>query len=125
MSGDLPERTLLEDLRSDVHDIMSDAVRWRLPHERWAAIEDQTARVLEALRTDDLVALRAALGELEVAAPLRITPIGGEPTFPATSRLRGLATQVVHDLGEGIGPHERRSADERADEGGRDDATGR
>lgn len=118
-------RAISDDLRSDVLDIVSDAIQWRLPEARWAGIEDQVQAVHDALQADDLVALEVSLGDLELSAPLRITPIGGVPTVPATPRLRNLAERVVHDLGEGLGPDARRSADDQHDKDGPNDAAGR
>jgi hypothetical protein len=119
-------RSLPDDLRSDVLDIVSDAVQWRLPEARWAEIEELVQALHEALQTSDLQAVGQALGALELAAPLRITPIGGEPTRPAPLRLRNLAQQVVHDLGEGLEPdsgHEL--GDGQREENGSGDGAGR
>ena len=118
-------RTLLDDLRSDVLDIISDAVQWRLPEERWADVEELVQALHEALRIGEPDEVETALAKLELAAPLRITPISGDPTRPATHRLRNLAKQVVHDLGEGLGPDARRPGDEQRNENGSGDGVGR
>jgi hypothetical protein len=131
MSGDMSGRPPVEsrpipdDLRSDVLDIMSDAMQWRLPEARWAGVENQVQALDVALQAGDLAALEAALGDLELAAPLRITPIGGEPTVPVPPRLRNLARDVVHNLGEGLELDTRGSADHQRDKDGPKDAAGR
>jgi CATRA-associated small protein len=118
-------RSLPDDLRSDVLDIISDTVQWRLPEARWAEIEELVKALHEALHAGDLQAVEQALGALELAAPLRITPIGGEPTRPAPLRLRNLAQQVVHDLGEGLESDARHDLEALRDENGSGDGTGR
>jgi hypothetical protein len=131
MSSDIPARpaagarTLPDDLRSDVLDILSDAVQWRLPEVRWAGVEKLVQALHEALRAGDVAAVEAKLGDLELAAPLRITPIGGEPAGPATRRLRNLAEQVVRDLGEGLGPDDDGPANDQGDRDGSGAGAGR
>lgn len=131
MSSDIPARPAIgarklpDDLRSDVLDILSDAVQWRLPEVRWPGVEKLVQALHEALRAGDVAAVEARLGDLEFAAPLRITPIGGEPAGPATRRLRNLAAQVVHDLGEGPEPDDDEPADDRRDGDGSGAGAGR
>lgn len=113
------------DLRSDVLDILSDTVQWRLPAARWEGVEKLVQALHDAARQGDLAKLEATLGDLELAAPLRITPIGGEQTVQATSKLRNLADRVVHDLGQGIGSEIRGLGDDRRDEDDASNATSR
>jgi hypothetical protein len=93
---------LSDDLRSDVRDIVSDAVQWQLPQERWPAVEDLIAQLREALRTGDAKRVEELLTELELAAPLRIKPIGGPQTESAPERLKHVANDLIHDLGDGL-----------------------
>ncbi|MDX3191246.1 hypothetical protein PV458_22790 [Streptomyces sp. MN03-5084-2B] len=131
MSNDMPARlsagvpTVPEDLRSDVLDILSDTVQWRLPAARWEGVEKLVQALHDAVREGDLEKLEATLGDLEMAAPLRITPMGGEQTTQATSKLRNLADRVVHDLGQGIGSEIRGLGDDRRDEDDASNATSR
>lgn len=113
------------DLRSDVLDILSDALQWRLPAARWESVEALAQVLHDAVRTGDLEKLEVALGDLELAAPLRVTPLGGEETIPATTRLRNIIRGVVHNLGQGIGPDTRGTADDQRDKDDASDATGR
>jgi hypothetical protein len=114
-----------EDLRSDVLDILSDAVQWRLPAARWEGVEKLVQGLHDAVKEGDLEKLEATLGDLELAAPLRITPIGGEQTTQATSKLRNIADRVVYDLGHGIGSEARGPGDDQRDEDDASDATSR
>jgi hypothetical protein len=131
MSSDTPARppaggpAVPEDLRSDVVDILSDAVQWRLPAARWDGVEKLVQALHDAVKAGDPEKLEAALGDLELAAPLRITPIGGEQTTQATSKVRNLAGRVVHDLGEGIGSETRGPGGDRRDEDDASDGTSR
>lgn len=131
MSSDMPARqsagvpAVPEDLRSDVLDILSDTVRWRLPAARWEGVEKLVQALYDAVREGDLEKLEATLGDLELAAPLRITPIGGEQTTQATSKLRNIADRVVHDLGQGIGSEARGLGDDQRDEDDASDAASR
>ncbi|MFI5590008.1 CATRA system-associated protein [Amycolatopsis sp. NPDC051758] len=131
MSSDMPGRppggvpTMPDDLRSDVLDILSDAVQWRLPAARWEGVEKLVQALHYAIKQGDSAKLEEILGDLELAAPLRITPIGGEQTTPATSKLRNIAAGVVHDLGQGIGSDSRGPGDNQRDEDDASDATSR
>jgi hypothetical protein len=130
MSSDMPAgppagaSAVPDDLRSDALDILSDALQWRLPAARWESVEKVAQALRDAVRAGDLEELEAALGDLELAAPLRITPLGGEETTPATPGLRNIARDVVHDLGQGIGPDARVSAGDQRDRDDASDATG-
>lgn len=94
------------ELKSDVADIVSDAVRWRLTDARWAQVEQLLGALHMALQSGDLQTVEAAVIDLELAAPLRIIPIGVNPPGPPTPQLRRLAMQIVHDLGEDFWPDE-------------------
>jgi hypothetical protein len=97
---------LSNDLKSDVVDIVSDALRWRLTEGRWRQVEQLVGAMRMALQAGDPQAVEAAVIDLELAAPLRIIPIGTTPVGPPAPRLRRLAMQIVHDLGEGLWPDE-------------------
>jgi hypothetical protein len=131
MSSDMPARqsagvpAVPEDLRSDVLDILSDAVQWRLPAARWEGVEKLVQALHDAVREGDLEKLEVTLGDLELAAPLRITPIGGERPTQATSKLRNIADRVVYDLGQGIGSEARGPGDDQRDEDDASDAASR
>jgi hypothetical protein len=115
---------LPDDLRSDVYDIVSDAVQWRLPGEDWPKIEALVDALYQSLRSGDPAAVKSAVIELELAAPLRITPIGGPPTDPASARLRRVAETIVHDLGEGLDLRSPQSKIVDDESGTADDAAG-
>lgn len=107
-------------------DIVADAVRWRLPEARWSDVEELMDALHKAVRTGQQDAVEQALGTLELVAPLRITPIGGEARIAATRRLRQLSEQVVHDIGEGLGTApERDKGDDRRPANGYGDGVGR
>jgi hypothetical protein len=93
---------LSDDLRSDVRDIVQDAVQWQLPKEQWLAVEDIVIKLHHAWRNGDPKQVEEQLTALELIAPLRITPIGGPPTESAPQRLKKVVEDVVHDLNEGL-----------------------
>lgn len=128
MSGDMPAQPAAdvpEDLRSDVLDLLSDAVQWRLPAARWEGVEELVQALHDALSEGDLAKLEAALGDLELAAPLRITPIGGEQTTQAPPPVRNGIIRVVYDLGQGIGSDARGRGEDQHDEDDASDAASR
>lgn len=112
---------LPDDLRSDAHDIVTDAVQWRLAAADWPHIEALLTDLYQALLTGDPATVESALVELELAAPLRITPIGGPPTDPPPARLRRVAELIVHDLGEGLDLTVRGSVSDQSESGAHDD----
>lgn len=80
----------------------------------------------KAVRTGRQHAVEQALGTLELVAPLRITPIGGEARIAATRRMRQLSEQVVHDIGEGlVTATERDKDDGKGPANGSGDGVGR
>lgn len=80
----------------------------------------------EAVRTGQQQAIEQILGTLELVAPLRITPIGGEARIAATRRMRQLSEQVVHDIGEGLAaPTELDKSDGERPANGGGDGVGR
>lgn len=91
-----------DDLRSDVQDILGDAVQWKLPQNQWPLVEALVERLHVALRTGDAAEAEKLVTDLELAAPLRIQPIGGPPTQPAPDRLKHVAKDIVHDLDDGV-----------------------
>jgi CATRA-associated small protein len=97
---------LPRDLKSDVVDIVSDALRWRLTDARWAQVEQLLDALRMALQSGDPHTVEAAVIDLELVAPLRIIPIGVNPIGPPAPQLRRLAIQIVHDLGEDLWPDE-------------------
>ncbi|MFS8102105.1 hypothetical protein LFM09_33765 [Lentzea alba] len=90
------------DLRSDVQDILGDAVQWKLPRDQWPLVEALVERLRLALQAGNAAEVEKLVTDLELAAPLRIQPIGGPPTEPAPDRLRHVAKDIVHDLDEGL-----------------------
>jgi hypothetical protein len=115
---------LQDDLQSDVHDIVADAVQWHLAEADWPKVETLVEELHRVLRAGDTAAVESALVELELAAPLRITPVGGPPTNPAPTRLWHVAAEIVHDLGAGLdlsGPGDETDQDGAGADG---DATG-
>jgi len=91
-------RGISDDLRSDVRDIISDAVQWKMPEDQWPPVVALVERLFQALRAGDAAEIEKAVTDLELAAPLRIKPIGGPPTEPAPERLKRVAKDIVHDL---------------------------
>jgi hypothetical protein len=92
------------DLRHDAVSALGDALRWRLSPERWSEVDSVVDRMTSAVRTDDVEELRAAVIDLELAGPVRITRIGDPQARPAPEPVRERVNHLVHDLDEP--PHE-------------------
>ena len=88
------------DVRAEALDVISDALRWRLVAQRWHAIEEVLAAMDAALAANDLQALAAATADLELAGPLRITPIGSPPVVPPPPPVRDRLNRLVTSLGD-------------------------
>jgi hypothetical protein len=103
------------EIRGEALDALTDALRWKLADERWQEIHGLLATMAEALETGDVAALAEATTHLELAGPLRITPIGAASGPPREVRV--LVADLVHTLG-GV------TADQRPDEPGDTGAAG-
>lgn len=84
-------------VQAEALDVLSEALLWQLSESRWQKIEPVLAAMAAALQSGDTDALAAATADLELAGPLRITPIGRAvgPTPP----VRDLLNKLVHALG--------------------------
>jgi hypothetical protein len=79
-------------------DVLTDALDWRLTGPRWVRFRSTAAELGAALRSRDLVAVRAAVADLELCGPVRARPIGGEPEVPAPEPVREEINALVHEL---------------------------
>ena len=64
------------ELRRDALDVLRDATAWTLPDTRWSSITDIVRTLSGAWRAGDRALLRESVYELELAGPVRATPIG-------------------------------------------------
>jgi hypothetical protein len=87
------------DVRAEAVVVISDALQWRLTAARWQAIEELLAAMDAALAADDLEALTAAVADLELAGPVRITRIGAAPAVPPPLQVRDRLNRLVNSLG--------------------------
>jgi hypothetical protein len=77
-------RSLPDDLRSDVLDIISDAVLWRLPKAHWADIEELVQALHDAPQTGGLKAV-----DLPYVPQEAISGIGGIVPMPRATVISG------------------------------------
>lgn len=103
------------EIRAEALDALSDALRWKLADRRWQEIHGVLAGMATALESGDMAAFAEATAHLELAGPLRITPIGAAAGPPR--EVRDLLNQLVHTLG-GV------TADQRPDQQGNAGAAG-
>jgi hypothetical protein len=87
------------DVRAEALSVISDIKQWQLTDARWQAIDQMLAAVAAALETDDPEALAAAIAELELAGPVRLTRIGAPPVVPPPPPIRDRLNLLVHTLG--------------------------
>jgi hypothetical protein len=92
MTDDRPEAgesiVVDEELREDAVDVLRDALAWRLPPARWAAVAAAVDALSVAVRTGDMEAVRAAVAELELAGPVRAISFGETPVVEAPAPVR-------------------------------------
>jgi hypothetical protein len=86
-------------IRWDALGVLTEMLVWQLPPDRWAAIGHIIDDIEPALRTGDGSVIKAAVAELDLMSPVRITEIGTEPTVPPPPRIRERTNQLVHALG--------------------------
>ncbi|WP_329179207.1 CATRA system-associated protein [Streptomyces sp. NBC_01477] len=86
-------------VRADALELLGVLADWRLAPARWDRVAEVLAAAAEAAAGRDAEALDAAVGELELAGPVRITRIGGTPTEPPPPAVRERANHLVHALG--------------------------
>jgi hypothetical protein len=80
-------------------DAVIQAQGWRLSEARWQAIDQLLDAMDAAVEADDPGALAVATLHLELAGPLRITPIGAAPVGPAPPAVFYRLNRLVHSLG--------------------------
>lgn len=103
------------EIRAEALYALSDAFRWKLAEERWQEIHGVLAWMAAALDSGDAAAFAEATNHLELAGPLRITPIAAASGPPP--QVRDLLNELVHALG-GV------TADQRPGEQGDTGAAG-
>lgn len=86
-------------VRADALELLDALAGWRLAPARWDRVAEVLAAAAEAAAGGDAAALDAAVGELELAGPVRITRIGATPTLPPPPAVRERANHLVHALG--------------------------
>lgn len=90
-----------EALRDDAIDALHYVVHWRLSGPCWAAVRETLAAMRAALDAGDDRALRAAVGALEVAGPVRGNSLGGPPIEGMAPFVFDVANELVHELSGG------------------------
>jgi hypothetical protein len=99
--------SLHEDLIADLVSVLHEVETWELPQARWEPVRALVEAVDDALRSGDLERVRAAVVDLALAGPVRITRIGEVPVAPVPPQLRERTNRLVHAL-QAIVPHSRR-----------------
>jgi hypothetical protein len=87
----------IREVRAEALDVLSDTVLWQLAETRWQEIGQILGAIAAALDSGDMDALAAATADLELAGPLRITPIG--PAVGPSQAVHDLVGDLVHSLG--------------------------
>ncbi|GGM40524.1 CATRA conflict system CASPASE/TPR repeat-associated protein [Dactylosporangium sucinum] len=89
---------------ADALAVLGDVPEWRLPAERWPHITRLVQAMADAVAAGDSTALDAATARLEVASPIRVTPLGSEPVVPPPSPLQLLQNHLYHALDGAVAP---------------------
>lgn len=87
-------------VRGAALEVLSDVLEWLMPPARWDRIAERIAAMERAVAADDLAALDDAVMELELAAPVRITPVGGgsQEKVKATKDIKERVNRLQHTL---------------------------
>lgn len=102
MRSDRPTPNVLDgELRADALDVLWEAVEWRLTGRLWSSVEAVVAALTGAWRSGDIVALRAAVYELELAGPVRATAIGDTPIVEPPDPVREEINELIFALDGG------------------------
>jgi hypothetical protein len=88
------------EVRRAALEVLSDVLEWLMPLTRWDQVAERVAAMERAVAADDLAALDDAVMELELAAPVRITPVGGgcPEKVPVTKDVRERVNRLQHTL---------------------------
>jgi CATRA-Associated Small Protein len=88
------------ELRAAALDVLGDVLGWRLTDRRWAVVGQVVDGLRAALRERDAEMLRASTYDLELAGPVRATPIGDTPVVDAPAPVRVLVNTLIFELSE-------------------------
>jgi hypothetical protein len=94
------EQAVSVDARAEALAAVSSALHWRLADGRWQTIDQVLVSMDTALAAGDTDAFQAAVADLELMGPLRITRIGDAPAVPPSPPVRERINQLVHSLGD-------------------------
>lgn len=95
VSGE-PEAAAARTYALDVLAVVQD---WVMIEARWQVIADLLAGLEDAAASGDPRALTEASSELELAGPVRLTPIGGTPLVTAPTPVLFRLSRLVRELG--------------------------
>ena len=99
--------------RADARDVVSDALGWYMPTERWLEVDELVTAMEAALALDQNDDLAAIATELELMGPPRVIRVGTSPV-PAPPDLADRIAVLVHALGAPIGPAAGGNASDQA-----------
>lgn len=116
---DDPYSALDPELRSDLLDVLEDVPAWRLASQRWRQVYKLLEIIGDALAGGDVDALREAIGELELAGPVRITRIGAALTDATPDDVQERVNHLKHVLRPLSQPDDQTS--DKPDHGGHGD----
>lgn len=87
-------------VRQAAFDVLSDVLEWQMPSARWVRVAEYIGNLERAVAANDLAALDDAVLELELAAPLRITRVGGGSPDKVTAAkdIRERVNRLQHTL---------------------------
>jgi hypothetical protein len=86
-----------DDIRDDALSLLSDALVWRLPVDRWQAVDQVLGRLTTALAGGHEVIVEV-LHDLEVAGADRVVPLEEAEKLPAPQPVRERISRLVHTL---------------------------
>jgi hypothetical protein len=86
----------IAEIRAEALDALSDASEWKLPADRWQAVQPVLVRMAAALESDDAAALAETTARLKLAGPRRILPIG--PAAGPPPEVLTLLNRLQHTL---------------------------
>ncbi len=88
---------MTDNIRGEALDLLADVLVWRLPVDRWHAVDQALDDLMVALAGGH-EAITGALHDLEVAGADRVVPLTEVEKLPAPEPVRERISELVHTL---------------------------